>query len=85
MYAAISEIEIAIYLLYFILVYFSLFFLILSDMDSGAVGWVPLIKSWASKVAQKSTQLASLLEKMLLDFLNDALAVVKLCNQPLYL
>ena len=55
------------------------------DMDSGAIGWTPQIKSWVSKVARKCVPLASLLEKMLLDFLHDALAVVKSCNQPLYL
>lgn len=54
-------------------------------MDSGAVGWLPQVKSWANKVSQKNLELSSILEKMILDFLNDALAVVKLCSQPLYL
>lgn len=54
------------------------------DMDSGGIGWLPQIKSWANKTAQKNSQLSSLLEKMIMDFLTDALAVVKLCTQPLY-
>ena len=53
-------------------------------MDAGAIGWQPLVKSWIAELSEKSAPLASLLEKLLLDFIQDALTVVRSCNQPLY-
>ncbi len=53
-------------------------------MDSGAIGWHPLVKSWVARLAQKTAPMAALLERILFDFLQDALPVVRSCNQPLY-